>query len=255
MAADLVVDASGGTVERFSGWRRSGSRPQPSRSSTATSRTPSATVRPSDPDALGGTGFFVVPSPDGPYNTRGGYVVQIEGDQCLAGLAGRFGDYPPTDVDEWRQYGRTLEPSDLGRGVDGDRTGDEAGCVQVPPISAPSFRTSGPLPGRIGSSWRHVLSLQSCVRPGDVGRRLSGSRSVTCSSEGPEGHTTSPGLLSSSFPRRSRRRVPVGARRGRRLPRSSDHWRLPGGGTPEPRHVPARRDARRHRSGGRPTRR
>ena len=68
----------------------------------------SATVRPSDPEALGGTGFFVVPSPDGPYNTRGGYVVQIEGGSCLAGLAGRFGDYPPTDVDEWRRYGRTL---------------------------------------------------------------------------------------------------------------------------------------------------
>ena len=29
-------------------------------------------------------------------------------DKWLAGLGGRFGDYPPTDVDEWRQFGRTL---------------------------------------------------------------------------------------------------------------------------------------------------
>ena len=34
--------------------------------------------------------------------------MRIEGDQWLAGLGGRFGDYPPTDVDEWRQFGRTL---------------------------------------------------------------------------------------------------------------------------------------------------
>jgi 2-polyprenyl-6-methoxyphenol hydroxylase-like FAD-dependent oxidoreductase len=68
----------------------------------------SAIVRPSDPDALGGAGFFVLPKPDGTYNTRGAYVVRIEGDNWLAGLAGRFSDYPPTDVDAWREFGRTL---------------------------------------------------------------------------------------------------------------------------------------------------
>ena len=65
-------------------------------------------VRPSDPEALDGTGFFVLPSPGGPYNTRGAYVVRIEGDLWLAGLGGRFGDYPPADVDQWREFGRTL---------------------------------------------------------------------------------------------------------------------------------------------------
>jgi 2-polyprenyl-6-methoxyphenol hydroxylase-like FAD-dependent oxidoreductase len=35
-------------------------------------------------------------------------VVRIERDHWLAGLGGRFGDYPPTEVDEWRQFGRTL---------------------------------------------------------------------------------------------------------------------------------------------------
>jgi 2-polyprenyl-6-methoxyphenol hydroxylase-like FAD-dependent oxidoreductase len=35
-------------------------------------------------------------------------VVRIEGNTWLAGLGGRFGDYPPTAVDEWREFGRTL---------------------------------------------------------------------------------------------------------------------------------------------------
>jgi 2-polyprenyl-6-methoxyphenol hydroxylase-like FAD-dependent oxidoreductase len=68
----------------------------------------SAELRPSDPDALGGAGFFVLPKPEGEYNTRGGYLVRIEGDLWLAGLGGRFGDTPPTDVEGWRAFGRTL---------------------------------------------------------------------------------------------------------------------------------------------------
>jgi flavin-dependent dehydrogenase len=47
----------------------------------------SAVVRPSDPEALGGAGFFVLPDPNGPLNTRGAYVARIEENYWLAGLA------------------------------------------------------------------------------------------------------------------------------------------------------------------------
>jgi 2-polyprenyl-6-methoxyphenol hydroxylase-like FAD-dependent oxidoreductase len=68
----------------------------------------SAVLRPPDPDAIGGAGFFVLPNPDGPHSLRGAYLVRIEGDVWLAGLGGRFGDYPPAQLDQWRAYGRTL---------------------------------------------------------------------------------------------------------------------------------------------------
>jgi 2-polyprenyl-6-methoxyphenol hydroxylase-like FAD-dependent oxidoreductase len=78
----------------------------------------SAVVRPSDPDALGGAGFFVLPKPDGPHTTRGAYVVRIEGDNWIAGLGGRFGDFPPTDIDGWRAFGRTLVSSAWDEALD-----------------------------------------------------------------------------------------------------------------------------------------
>jgi 2-polyprenyl-6-methoxyphenol hydroxylase-like FAD-dependent oxidoreductase len=68
----------------------------------------SAVLRPADPDALGGAGFIVLPRPESQYGSRGAYLVRIEGDNWLAGLGGRFGDYPPANLDAWREFGRTL---------------------------------------------------------------------------------------------------------------------------------------------------
>ena len=68
----------------------------------------SAVLRPRDPRAFGGAGFFVLPNPESRYNVRGAYLVRIEGDNWLAGLGGRFGDFPPADLDGWRDFGRTL---------------------------------------------------------------------------------------------------------------------------------------------------
>jgi 2-polyprenyl-6-methoxyphenol hydroxylase-like FAD-dependent oxidoreductase len=108
VVADLVVDASGRNARTVQ-WLATLGFDAPLESViNCDFAYASAVVRPSDPEALGGTGFFVLPKPDGPHNTRGAYVVRIEGDKWLAGLGGRFGDYPPTDLDEWRQFGRTL---------------------------------------------------------------------------------------------------------------------------------------------------
>ncbi len=108
LAADLVVDASGRNARTAQWLATLGFATPPESVINCDFAYASAVVRPSDPEALGGAGFFVLPSPGGPYNTRGAYVVRIEGDKWMAGLGGRFGDYPPTDVDQWRQFGRTL---------------------------------------------------------------------------------------------------------------------------------------------------
>jgi 2-polyprenyl-6-methoxyphenol hydroxylase-like FAD-dependent oxidoreductase len=68
----------------------------------------SAVLRPPDAAAIGGAGFFVLPDPDSQHTTRGAYLVRIENDLWLAGLGGRFNDFPPVDLDGWRAFGRSL---------------------------------------------------------------------------------------------------------------------------------------------------
>jgi 2-polyprenyl-6-methoxyphenol hydroxylase-like FAD-dependent oxidoreductase len=108
VTADLVIDASGRNARTVQ-WLTALGYEAPAESVVNCDFAyASAVVRPSDPDALDGAGFFVLPKPDGPHTTRGAYVVRIEGDNWIAGLGSRFGDYPPTDVDDWRAFGRTL---------------------------------------------------------------------------------------------------------------------------------------------------
>jgi flavin-dependent dehydrogenase len=108
VTADLVVDASGRNA-RSVRWLKALRCELPAESVVNCDFAyASALLRPRDPDAIGGAGFFVLPDPESRYNARGAYLVRIEGDSWLAGLGGRFGDYPPTDVDGWRAFGRTL---------------------------------------------------------------------------------------------------------------------------------------------------
>lgn len=106
--ADVVVDA-GGRNPRTLAWLASLGYDAPAESVVSCDFAyASALVRPAEPDAIEGAVFFVLPGPDGQGRGRGGYVARVEGGNCVVGLAGRFGDYPPTQLDEWRAYGRTL---------------------------------------------------------------------------------------------------------------------------------------------------
>jgi flavin-dependent dehydrogenase len=108
LSADLVVDASGKNARTVHWLQDLGFDPPAESVINCDFGYASALVRPSDPGALGGAGFFVFPDPGGPHNTRGAYLVRVEDNHWLAGLGGRFGDFPPTDVDDWRAFGRTL---------------------------------------------------------------------------------------------------------------------------------------------------
>ena len=105
---DLVVDASGRNPRTMHWLKTLGFEPPPESVVNCDFAYASAVVRPDDPEALGGAGFFVLPKADEPDTSRGAYVVRIEGGNWIAGLGGRFGDYPPTDVEQWREFGRTL---------------------------------------------------------------------------------------------------------------------------------------------------
>jgi 2-polyprenyl-6-methoxyphenol hydroxylase-like FAD-dependent oxidoreductase len=108
MAADLVIDASGRNPRTIP-WLTTLGFEAPEESVVHCDFAyASALVRPRDPEALGGAGFFVLPPADGPHTSRGAYVVRVEGDLWIAGLGGRFGDFPPTDVEGWREFGRTV---------------------------------------------------------------------------------------------------------------------------------------------------
>jgi flavin-dependent dehydrogenase len=106
--ADLVVDATGRNASSVR-WLEAAGYEAPAESVVNCDFAYATVVlRPKEPDALGGAGFFVLPKPDNPHDARGAYLVRIEEDQWLAGLGGRFGDYPPTDMEGWRDFGRTL---------------------------------------------------------------------------------------------------------------------------------------------------
>lgn len=65
-------------------------------------------VKPKDYDAFEGVGFFTVPDPGGDHPTRGGAVVKMENGIWLASCGGRFGDFPPSDYDDLREWAKTL---------------------------------------------------------------------------------------------------------------------------------------------------
>jgi len=108
LSADLVVDASGKNARTVHWLENLGFEAPTESVVNCDFGYASAVVRPADPEALGGSGFFVTPDRGGQYSTRGAALVRIEGNNWLAALAGRFGDFPPTDVDAWRAFGRTL---------------------------------------------------------------------------------------------------------------------------------------------------
>jgi 2-polyprenyl-6-methoxyphenol hydroxylase-like FAD-dependent oxidoreductase len=105
--ADLVVDATGRHA-RSVGWLAPLGFDAPDESVVNCDFAyASAVLRPDDPGAIGGAGFFVLPKLQST-EVRGAYLVRVENDTWLAGLGGRFGDYPPTDVPGWREFGRSL---------------------------------------------------------------------------------------------------------------------------------------------------
>jgi 2-polyprenyl-6-methoxyphenol hydroxylase-like FAD-dependent oxidoreductase len=106
--ADLVVDAGGRNARTLRWLEALGYDAPPESVINCDFAYASALVRPADPDAIEGAGFFVLPRRDGHDAPRGAYAARVEGGNWIVGLGGRFGDYPPARLDGWRAWGRTL---------------------------------------------------------------------------------------------------------------------------------------------------
>lgn len=104
--SDLLVDSSG-RVSRTLGWLddMGFARPRESRIQCDFAYT-SMRVRPADPDRFRDVGCLIRGAEEFP--KRGAALFRVEDGSLLATLAGRLGDYPPTDLDAFVDFAATL---------------------------------------------------------------------------------------------------------------------------------------------------
>ena len=120
VAADLVVDASGRNARTAQWLATLGFEPPPESVINCDFAYASAMVRPSDPEALGGTGFFVVPRPGRAVQHPGGLCGADRGGQVAGRPGGPFRRLPADGCRRMAAVRTHTRLSDLGRGVEGD---------------------------------------------------------------------------------------------------------------------------------------
>lgn len=108
LPADLVVDASGRNSCTAQWLPDMGYETAPETYVNCDVAYASVIVEPADWNAFEGTVCFLTPSREGEFASRTGGVVKLPNNEWLVMLGGRYGDVPPTDWDEFRQFGRTL---------------------------------------------------------------------------------------------------------------------------------------------------
>lgn len=107
-SADLVIDAGGrnGMTARWIEAMGYGAVPESHVECGVHYAT--AMVTPSDWDALDGVATFILDSGEGEHGSRSGIVVRTDHGRWIVGLAGRYGDAPPTDWQGFVEFGATL---------------------------------------------------------------------------------------------------------------------------------------------------
>jgi 2-polyprenyl-6-methoxyphenol hydroxylase-like FAD-dependent oxidoreductase len=111
IAADLVIDAMGRGGKTLQWLDRLGFERPAENVVRCDFAYTSVFMRPRSPDVFRDVGFFVMSNPK-----RGGSLVRMEHGLWLASVGGRYGDYPPRDLDGMLDYARSIgEPlfSDL----------------------------------------------------------------------------------------------------------------------------------------------
>jgi len=108
LEADLVVDAAG-RASRCDRWLpQLGFDPPEESVVNVDFAYTSVLFAPDNAEAFEGVGFFVLPPLEGPYVQRGAALVRMEHDTWMVSLGGRFGDYPPQDIEGFVDYTKTL---------------------------------------------------------------------------------------------------------------------------------------------------
>ena len=113
VAAELVIDASG-RASRTPSWLETLGFAAPDEDVVECDFAyTSVFMKPRDPDAFRDVGFFVRSDPDGPIPSRGGALVRMEGGLWLASCGGRYGDFPPRDMDGLLEFARSIPQGPL----------------------------------------------------------------------------------------------------------------------------------------------
>jgi 2-polyprenyl-6-methoxyphenol hydroxylase-like FAD-dependent oxidoreductase len=108
LEADLVVDAAG-RASRCDRWLpQLGFDPPEESVVNVDFAYTSVLFAPDNADAFEGVGFFVLPPLEGPYVQRAAALVRMERGTWMVSLGGRFGDYPPQDIEGFVDYTKTL---------------------------------------------------------------------------------------------------------------------------------------------------
>ena len=84
-----------------------------------------------------------------PPDTRSGTLIPIEGDRWLLTLTGRFGDFPPTDLDGFLRFARELEDPTLHDMVAGGSLVEPISRYRIPRSIWTHFETMERFPGRL----------------------------------------------------------------------------------------------------------
>jgi 2-polyprenyl-6-methoxyphenol hydroxylase-like FAD-dependent oxidoreductase len=131
IVSDLVVDATG-RGSRTPAWLRALGLPEPEEEQVHVDLTYTTRHFRRYSNDLNGDLFAVIsPTPDG---KRGGVMIAQEGDKWVVTLFGHFGNRAPGELDEFREYAKTLPSPVIARFLREAEPLDEA-CVYRFPVS------------------------------------------------------------------------------------------------------------------------
>jgi 2-polyprenyl-6-methoxyphenol hydroxylase-like FAD-dependent oxidoreductase len=110
LRADLVVDAAGGKGCSLDWLREHGwTLPDETRIEVDIAYSTAMFVIPGSP-RLSCKTLLINP---GPPSKRGALLMEVEGGRWIVGLAGRLGDYPPADIEGYKDYAKSLHVREL----------------------------------------------------------------------------------------------------------------------------------------------
>ena len=207
LEADLVVDATGRN-SHTARWLEQLGYAKPRESVVNCDFAYSSVfLRPRDPQAVSEVVTLVVPSPLGDHSSRLGALIRLENDIWLAGLAGRYGDFPPADWQGFRSFGKSLPysiwdelvetaepvtpPAPSAFPAQSDAT--TSNSMSSPPVSCPSATpsvTTTPSMDKVCLRQRDKRPLSVACLPSGPSRAPGSTTSPWSSSRTPiNGHT------------------------------------------------------------------
>lgn len=149
-------------------------------------------MRPKDPSSFSDVCFLVLPDPKAQHASRGGGLMRIEGGLWMVAAGGRYGDFPPQDLEGFTSFLATLPHPQLHQLVRGAELVGEPSHLRFPkgvrrrfdklqafpdglvPIGDAIAHYNPAYGQGMAAACRQAKALQSALRSAAKTRRLSG---------------------------------------------------------------------------------